>query len=181
MRIAILGNSGSGKSTLAKWLVERSGAALLDLDSVAWEPGQVAVQRSEKAAEEDVRRFCAGTRDWVVEGCYANLVRVALKFEPHLMFLNPGEVRCVSNCRSRPWEPHKYSSKAEQDQRLAFLLSWVAEYYRRDGDMSLSAHAACFREYPGPKREYTETPGLNPPSAELLALSGPGRAEDVVA
>lgn len=102
MRIAILGNSGSGKSTLAKWLVERSGAALLDLDSVAWEPDQVAVQRSEAAAEEDVREFCAPSSDWVVEGCYANLVRVALSFEPHLLFLNPGEDRCVSNCRSRP-------------------------------------------------------------------------------
>src|ERR1035437_5225817 len=83
MRIAILGNAGTGKSTLAKWLVERSGASLLDLDSVAWEPGQVAVQRSETAAEEDVRAFCAASDDWVVEGCYANLVRVALTFEAH--------------------------------------------------------------------------------------------------
>ena len=165
MRIAILGNAGTGKSTLAKWLVERSGASLLDLDSVAWEPGQVAVQRSETAAEEDVRAFCAASDDWVVEGCYANLVRVALTFEAHLLFLNPGKDRCVSNCRSRPWEPHKYSSKAEQDQRLPFLLSWVAEYYRRDGEMSLSAHAACFRAYPGPKYELTEAPDLNPPSA----------------
>jgi adenylate kinase family enzyme len=172
MRIAIVGNSGSGKSTLAKWLVDRSGVPFLDLDSVAWEPGQVAVQRSESAAEEDVRAFCEASGDWVVEGCYANLVRVALSFEPHLLFLNPGEDRCVSNCRSRPWEPHKYSSKVEQDQRLSFLLSWVAEYYRRDGEMSLSAHAACFRAYLGPKHEFTEAPALNPPSAELLALSG---------
>lgn len=42
MRIAILGNSGSGKSTVARWLAEHSGAALLDLDSVAWEPGHRA-------------------------------------------------------------------------------------------------------------------------------------------
>src|ERR1017187_8359628 len=172
MRTGLLGNLRSGKSTLAKWLVERSGAALLDLDSVAWEPDQVAVQRSEAAAEEDVREFCALSSDWVVEGCYANLVRVALSFEPHLLFLNPGEDRCVSNCRSRPWEPHKSSSKVEQDQRLSFLLSWVAEYYRRDGEMSLSPHAACFRAYLGPKHEFTEAPALNPPAAELLALSG---------
>jgi adenylate kinase family enzyme len=171
MRIAILGNSGSGKSTLARWLVERSDAALLDLDSVAWEPGQIAVKRSESAAEEDVREFCAASRDWVVEGCYANLTRVALSFDPYLLFLNPGEVRCVSNCISRPWEAHKYSSKAEQDERLPFLLSWVAEYYRRDGDMSLSAHVACFRAYRGKKHEFTDAPVLNPPSEELLALS----------
>lgn len=163
MRIAIIGNSGSGKSTLAKSLAKLAGAPLLDLDSVAWEPDQVAVQRPDEAAEKDVRAFCAASSDWVVEGCYANLVRVALKFEPELLFLNPGEERCVANCMSRPWEPHKYSSSAEQDQRLPFLLSWVAEYYTRDGEMSLSAHAACFREYPGPKRELTGSPDLDSP------------------
>ena len=39
MRIAILGNSGSGKSTLANWLAESADLAVLDLDTVAWEPG----------------------------------------------------------------------------------------------------------------------------------------------
>jgi len=155
MRIAILGNSGSGKSTLAKWLVTRSGAMLLDLDTVAWEPGQVAVPRPAAAAEEDVRKFCAGTDDWVVEGCYANLMRVALRFDPRLLFLNPGEEQCVRHCKSRPWEPHKYSSKEEQDERLSFLLTWVGEYYRRDGEMSLAAHVECFRTYAGAKHEFT--------------------------
>ena len=170
MRIAILGNSGSGKSTLAKWLVERTGATLLDLDSVAWEPGQIAVQRPESAAEADCRAFCSANEDWVVEGCYANLVRAALDFAPQLVFLNPGEAQCISNCKSRPWEPHKYSSKAEQDERLSFLLSWVAEYYTRDGEMSLSAHTECFRAYTGPKHELTMAPVLNPPCAEVLRL-----------
>jgi adenylate kinase family enzyme len=163
MRIAILGNSGSGKSTLARWLAERTGATLLDLDSVAWEPGQVAAHRSEAAAEADVRAFCAAGSNWVVEGCYANLVRVALDFEPRLLFLNPGEDRCIANCNSRPWEPHKYPSKEEQDERLSFLLSWVAEYYTRGGEMSLSAHTECFRAYRGPKHELTKVPGVNPP------------------
>lgn len=174
MRIAIVGNSGSGKSTLARWLVERTGATLLDLDSVAWEPGQVAVQRPEAAAEADVRAFCSASRNWVVEGCYANLVRVALNFKPRLLFLNPGEGRCAANCQSRPWEPHKYPSKEEQDQRLSFLLSWVEEYYTRDGEMSLSAHTGCFRAYAGPKHELTEVPALNPPSAEVLGWVNDG-------
>ena len=39
MRIAIFGNSGSGKSTLANWLAESADLAVLDLDTVAWEPG----------------------------------------------------------------------------------------------------------------------------------------------
>jgi adenylate kinase family enzyme len=59
MRIAIIGNSGSGKSTLALWLTEKTGAALLDLDTVAWVPGQIAVARAPDEAENQVRAFCS--------------------------------------------------------------------------------------------------------------------------
>jgi len=153
MRFAVLGNSGSGKSTLARSLARQSGAALLDLDTVMWEPGQIAVARSPEAAKADVRAFCSGHEHWVLEGCYASLVKEALAFSPLLMFLNPGVEQCLANCRARPWESHKYSSKEEQDKRLAFLLSWVREYYTRSDDMSLMAHRACFDAYSGAKTE----------------------------
>jgi hypothetical protein len=71
-------------------------------------------------------------------------------------------------CRARPWEPHKYDSKEEQDKRLSFLLSWVSEYYVREGEMSLSAHAACFNAYEGQRQELTRLPRLEPPSPEVL-------------
>ena len=74
---------------------------------------------------------------------------------PELVFLNPGLAACLQNCRNRPWEPHKYASRAEQDSKLEFLLDWVADYYRRDGDMSLVRHRAIFDAYQGPKRELT--------------------------
>ena len=169
MRIAIIGNSGSGKSTLARWLAEASGAPLLDLDTVAWVPGEVAVPREPVQAEQDVARFCATHPSWVVEGCYANLVTAALAFRPRLLFLNPGEEQCVRNCRARPWEPHKYTSKAEQDLRLPFLLAWVSEYYTRSGDMSLAAHESCFSNYSGPKKELRKMPTLVPPSPEAMS------------
>ncbi len=72
-----------------------------------------------------------------------------------LLFMNPGEEQCLANCRARPWEPPKYASKQEQDERLEFLLSWVREYYVREGDMSLAGHRACFDAYSGPKEELT--------------------------
>ncbi len=168
MRIAILGNSGSGKSTLAQWLAARAGAALLDLDTVAWEPGKIAVARAPEAAQADVRTFCSGHGEWIVEGCYASLVGVALDSGPRLIFLNPGEAQCLANCRARPWEAHKYRSKEEQDERLAFLLAWVSEYYTRDGDMSLQEHQRCFDEYRGEKVGLRHQPELDPPSAELV-------------
>jgi adenylate kinase family enzyme len=159
--IVILGNSGSGKSTLARWLAHQRDAPLLDLDTVAWEPKQIALARSPAAAQQDVRAFCSANQRWVIEGCYANLARVALEFAPTLIFLNPGVAQCIANCRMRPWEPHKYPSKAEQDERLAFLLAWVSEYYSRTGEMSLSAHAALFAEYAGEKHEFTHVPVLD--------------------
>jgi adenylate kinase family enzyme len=169
MQIAIIGNSGSGKSTLARWLATQSGAPLLDLDTVAWEPNQIAVARPPDAAAADVRAFCRAHESWVVEGCYANLVSESLRFGPRLVFLNPGEAGCIENCRSRPWEPHKYASKTEQDERLPFLLAWVSDYYTRSGPMSLKEHAALFAAYQGEKHELTTAPVLDPPSEALLA------------
>lgn len=176
VRVAILGNSGSGKSTLARWLAARSGAFMLDLDTVAWEPGQIAVARSPAAAIADVRGFCEDHDHWVVEGCYATLVGAALEFSPLLLFLNPGEWQCRANCRARPWESHKYASKAEQDERLSFLLSWVNEYYTREGELSLSGHRRCYDSYAGPKVEVTSALELDSPSAEVLSwlTTGPG-------
>jgi adenylate kinase family enzyme len=169
MRIAIIGNSGSGKSMLAAWLANRTGATLLDLDTVAWVPNLIAVARPAEEAQSDVRAFCAAHTSWVVEGCYGNLVQASLQFAPRLLFLNPGEQQCLENCRARPWEAHKYASKQEQDQRLEFLLSWVSQYYTRSGEMSLTAHTACFNAYPGKREELRFLPRLEPPSSELLS------------
>jgi adenylate kinase family enzyme len=169
MRIAILGNSGSGKSTLARWLAERAGAALLDLDTVAWEPDQIAVPRPADAARADVRAFCSQNAHWVLEGCYAGLIGAALEHGPRLIFMNPGEAQCIANCRARPWEPHKYASKAEQDERLAYLQAWVTGYYTRTGDMSLAGHLECFDAYAGPKLAVHTQPTLEPPAPEVLA------------
>jgi len=62
------------------------------------------------------------------------------------------------NCKARPWEPTKYGSKEEQDVKLAFLLSWVADYYSRDGEMSLAGHRALFDPYAGAKQHLQELP-----------------------
>jgi adenylate kinase family enzyme len=170
MHFATLGNSGSGKSTLANWLAKSANLAVLDLDLVAWEPSQPAVARADALAEADVATFCTSHTRWVVEGCYGNLIEAVFPFQPLLIFLNPGRESCTAHCMNRPWEPHKYPSKQEQDANLQFLLSWVAEYYTRDGPMSLDAHRAVFDKYTGRKVELQRAPKLNPPADEVLEL-----------
>ena len=155
MRIAIIGNSGSGKSTLARQLAAVHTLASLDLDTIVWEPGSVGVWRSREATMADAKAFCESNARWVTEGCYGELTRHVLEYSPMLLFMEPGVEACLANCRGRPWEPHKYASKEQQDERLDFLLMWVREYYTRDDDLSLRAHQAVFDSYRGPKRLLT--------------------------
>jgi len=169
MRVAIIGNSGSGKSMLAAALATAGGTPTLDLDTVAWEPGQLAVPREEELARADVLDFCRRNRHWIIEGCYTTLIEAAFEFKPRLVFLNPGLEACLANCRSRPWEPHKYGSKQEQDANFQFLLSWVADYYTRTGPLSLEAHKACFQAYAGPRCELQSVPVLDNLDPGLLA------------
>jgi hypothetical protein len=84
---------------------------VLDLDTVAWEPGKIAESRDAAAASSDVARFCDSNQHWIVEGCYAGLAQVALLHTPALLFLDPGLEMCLENCRDRPWERHKYPTQ----------------------------------------------------------------------
>ena len=156
MRIAIIGNSGSGKSTLARQLSAVHTLISLDLDTIAWEPGHIGVLRGRDSAVADATAFCESHARWVTEGCYGELTKSLLVHSPVLLFLEPGVDACLANCRSRPWEPHKYPSKELQDEKLDFLLTWVREYYTRDGDLSLGAHRAVFDAYRGPKHLLTQ-------------------------
>jgi len=161
MKVAIIGNSGSGKTTLARALAADRPIAILDLDLVFWQPG-TAIERPSADRIADVERFCREHDSWIIEGCYADLVAATLPWHPELVFMDPGRDTCIANCRRRSHEPHKYQTPEEQDQRLEFLLAWVADYYRRDGLMSHRAHQALFDGYRGPKRRISDPGPLRP-------------------
>ena len=155
MRILIMGNSGSGKSHRARMLAGQHGLAHLDLDTIVWAPGQIAVARTPEQVQADLRAFMSANEKWVVEGCYGELIDAALPFCSELVFMNPGRETCLANNRRRPWEPHKYASMEAQQAKLAFLLDWVAGYYERDDTMSYARHRRLFDGFDGNKSEVT--------------------------
>jgi adenylate kinase family enzyme len=176
MRIVILGNAGSGKSTLAKSLARTQSMPMLDLDTLVWEPDRVAVERPDALVLADLAQFCRESDDWVIDGCYGDLVEAVLPNRPLLIFLEPGQDVCVANCRARPWEPHKYRTKQEQDDHLEHLLGWVRSYYDLEGSMSLAGHRAVFDAYTGPKRLVTQLAELEVMQGAWLAASTTSRA-----
>ena len=153
MRIVIFGNSGSGKSTLAKRYAAISGVIHLDLDTVAWKENQIGVRESIEESESRIDLFVAENENWVIEGCYSSLLPIALKHASEIVFLNPGMDACLENCRSRPWESHKYQSKDEQDRNLEMLLDWVSTYQSRKDEFSWSDHKRLFDSFEGKKLE----------------------------
>ena len=157
MRVLIMGNSGSGKSWRARELAQQYGVAHLDLDTIYFVPGLVAVQRPAHQVLADLRTFVASHASWVVEGCYGDVIDAALPFCTELVFMNPGKDVCLSNNGRRPWEPHKYASKEVQDSMLPFLLDWVAKYYERDDPCSYACHRRVFDAFGGAKREMVNT------------------------
>lgn len=108
---------------------------------------------SESAAE--IEAFVAQHRDWVIEGTYGDLIEIAVPHAEEIRFLNPGVEACVANCRSRPWEPEKYATQAEQDAMLEFLIDWVRQYDQRTDEYSLSRHRAIYDAFEGPKKMIT--------------------------
>jgi adenylate kinase family enzyme len=156
-RILIFGNSGSGKTTMARRLVAADGLRHLDLDSLAWSEPGVRLPIEESAAR--IYDFLATETEWVIEGCYADLLEIAAPFAFEMRFLNPGVAACVANCRKRSWEPEKYPSLEAQDAMLEFLLTWVGEYETRQDEYSLAAHRRLYDAFSGAKREYRDPLG----------------------
>lgn len=155
MRTVVLGNSGSGKSTLAARLARAGALQHLDLDTLAWLPVVPPRRRPVADSARDIAAFMDASDRWVIEGCYADLLELALLRATRLVFLNPGIAACIANARARPWEPHKYASKQAQDDNLELLIGWIQDYEHRRDEFSLAAHRALFDGFSGDKHELT--------------------------
>lgn len=147
-----MGNSGAGKSTMAKRLSADGKLPILCLDEIAWSQGTTRRPLPESKALLDV--FIRQHGEWIIEGCYADLIEHVLPHCDELRFLNPGIEVCIAHGLARPWEPEKFESPEAQHAALEKLLEWVRIYEIRDDEFGLMRHRKVFESFQGQKREY---------------------------
>ncbi|WP_227819924.1 AAA family ATPase [Marinobacterium aestuarii] len=87
-RIIIFGNSGSGKSTLAKALCKGEHLSHLDLDLIAWQPTSPPQRKPIAESKQEIDAFISANAAWVIEGCYSDLLELALPAASEIIFLN---------------------------------------------------------------------------------------------
>ena len=90
----------------------------------------------------------------VIEGCYSDLLELLLTEASEVVFMNLPIEQCVENAKNRPWEPHKYTTKAAQDENLGMLIDWIKAYHNRDDVFSLAAHQSVYSAFTGKKTEH---------------------------
>ncbi|RKF13748.1 shikimate kinase [Alginatibacterium sediminis] len=154
-KVLIFGNSGSGKSTLARRLSTEQNLVHLDLDTLAWKQGEAVIRAPLAESEKTIHNFMNGNTAWVIEGCYADLLTIALPFATDIIYLNLPIPICIKNAKMREWEPHKYQSKAAQDQNLNMLIEWISQYDERSDTFSKTAHLQLYNCFDGPKQMLT--------------------------
>ena len=151
-RIIVFGNSASGKSTLAKKLSLIHSLAHLDLDTLAWQENTKSpTRRDVNESLALMNAFTQEHEEWVIEGCYGDLLGLIKDQANEAYFLDLPVALCVENAKKRPWEPHKYDSKQAQDANLSMLIDWIKAYDTRDDSFSNQAHQALYDDFTGEK------------------------------
>ncbi|WNC68645.1 AAA family ATPase [Thalassotalea nanhaiensis] len=154
-KILIFGNSASGKSTLAKKLSIKNNVAHLDLDTIAWQATSPPTRTPISESENQINDFIDINDNWVIEGCYSDLLQLVLVKADEVIFLNLPVEDCIKNAKARPWEPHKYDSQEAQDANLEMLINWISQYSKREDDFSQKAHLKLFNAFSGKKEMHT--------------------------
>jgi adenylate kinase family enzyme len=132
MKLVLLVNAGAGKSTMGRRIIGCRQIPRLSLDEIAWGPG--AKRNPLHESLELLNDFLKTNDQWVIEGCYSDLIEAALARGTELRSLNPGIEVCVAHCHGRPWEPEKFASAEQQDAMLEQLILWVKQYEVRDDE-----------------------------------------------
>lgn len=140
---------------MAKELSVKYKLSHLDLDTLAWLPTSPPRRKSPCESEKEIVKFIKRNTGWIVEGCYSDLLEIAMRESDKIIYMNLSIEKCISNAKKRPWEPHKYTSKEAQDANLEMLINWISQYTERSDDFSKKSHEALYEQYKGLKEMIT--------------------------
>lgn len=155
-KILVFGNSGSGKSTFSKHLARKFSLAHLDLDVLAWLPTSPPQRMPIEDSKVKINHFIAEHENWVIEGCYTDLLQLVKHEASEVVFMDLTIEQCIANAKDRPWEPHKYESKAAQDANLNMLINWIKSYKDRSDSFSYKSHLRFYESFSGTKFTFTK-------------------------
>ena len=127
----------------------------LDLDTLAWKPTNPPERKPLAESEEEIRRFMGNNAEWVIEGCYTDLLELVAAESTDIIFLDIPIEQCISNARNRPWEPYKYKSKEVQNKNLEMLVNWISQYSGRNDTFSRASHLEFYENYQGRKHLFS--------------------------
>lgn len=136
---------------MATKLSESDNIAHLDLDTLAWRPTQPPERESLEKSHEKILAFISANESWVIEGGYTDLLELVFFDATEIIFSNLPVALCIENAKNRPWESHKYSSKAAQDKNLNMLIEWITQYTHRDDVFSYKSHMKFYDSFEGKK------------------------------
>jgi len=128
----------------------------LDMDSLAWLPSDPPERAPLLASKEKIDEFVNANNEWVIEGCYTDLLALLSPQASEIIFMNLSLDQCIENATNRPWEPHKYSSKEDQDNNLSMLIEWISQYQERDDVFSFHSHFEFYENFSGLKSMRTK-------------------------
>ncbi|MGX5200423.1 shikimate kinase [Aliikangiella sp. IMCC44632] len=143
---------------------ETRGLAHLDLDGLAWKPSTPPERKPIDESWKEIDDFISANNNWVIEGCYTDLLDLVKNRATEIIFMNLSVEACQLNARARPWEPHKYPSKQAQDDNLEMLVDWIGQYDDRTDTFSYSAHLDFYESYSGKKKMITQNKNHTSPS-----------------
>ncbi|MCA9286787.1 MAG: AAA family ATPase [Phycisphaerales bacterium] len=155
-RILVFGNAGAGKTTLARQLASEHHAERLDLDTIAWKPVGSTNRRPLDEVRTHLAHFMAQHANWVIEGCYGDIIELVMSHATAVYFLDIDPESCIERNREREWEPHKFRSPEDQTQAQTFLESWIREYHDRTDEFGHAWHRRLFETFTREKHLITE-------------------------
>ena len=124
MRIILLGNAGAGKSSMARRIIGDKPIPSLSLDQIAWDQGPK--RKPLEVSVRLLRDFIQNNEEWVLKGCYGDLVEAAL-----LQVVGPAAITAA------------IAAEAE----AAVRRDQVREALLRDLEAARSAADRAFRQY----------------------------------